>query len=676
MVKKVFFLLFYSLGYSIAGFTQPGSLDLSFGTNGLVTPAASTLRVIPAEPGSHIALQSDGKILYAGFASAAGSIDIAVARFNIDGTIDNSFGTNGKITTAVGTADDLAHSILIDNNGRILVAGVAQTGAGYDLCLVRYTATGVLDNIFGINGKVITNFGYSNQEAFSIAIQPDGKIVAGGTVGSGYPFWDFAVMRYNEDGTLDNSFGTNGLVVTDLGRADNIMSIALQPDGKIVATGNSSMFPVENVVVARYNTNGTPDVSFGSGGKIVTTFGFARNLSFSIKVQGDNKILIGGSTGSGYDNYALRRYNTDGSPDINFGTNGIQTTDLLNGSDIIYSLSLQSDGKIIAAGYSSSGGISRFSMIRYSTLGIPDPQFGNAGQVTTIFPGNSARGYSSIIQPDEKIIISGAADVPIINCALARYHLKTIPVCSPTVQINTLTPAPYCVANGVSLAGSGSGITGPSVYTWTLPNGSTSTGSSLLAYTSGKYYLRYHTIPDTCGKTDSITLDISKPPRISLGNDLEFCPGDNFLLKPDNTLDITSYNWQDGAATPQLLANQSGTYWLKAANDCGSYTDTVLVIDKPGGCDCKVYIPSAFTPNNDGKNDTFKPVANCHFTGEMKIYNRWGAVIYSTTDMNTGWNGTLIQQQQDTGVFIYYIKYKTANSPVSFTKWGVLTLIR
>jgi uncharacterized delta-60 repeat protein len=431
-MKKKTLLFFSFFCLSIIAKSQPGTLDSSFGINGLVATEWS-LGVTVDPPGHFLALQSTGKIIGVGYSfnkiGFSNTLDFNVIRFNINGKIDSSFGNYGIAKTPIGSGDDVAYSINIYPDDKILAVGTVQSSTGKDLGMVRYKQNGELDSSFGINGKVIFHSNAYSIYPVCSSIQEDGKIIIGGAITGG----DCILARFNINGSTDNNFGTNGIVITDFGSYDNLTSMALQPDGKIIAAANSGLGLVQNIALAKYKLNGTLDSTFGTNGKIITTFGFAKNLTFDVKIQDDNKIVIGGSTGpnnSYYSYFALRRYTENGVIDAAFGSNGTQTIDIGEQSDIVYSLAIQLDGKIIAAGLSDTIGSSitkKFALARFTKSGLLDNSFGNAGVVKTLFPVGNSAGYSVLIQPDNKVIVAGQAN---IRFSMARYNtdLSTVPI--------------------------------------------------------------------------------------------------------------------------------------------------------------------------------------------------------------------------------------------------------
>jgi uncharacterized delta-60 repeat protein len=419
----------------------PGDLDTSFGGDGKVLTDFGSDSSGTAHA---IALQPDGKIVVAGGGShGSGNSDFALARYLPNGTLDASFGSNGTVLTDF--LYDSAYALVLQSDGKIVVAGDScdNNWEGCDFALARYLPNGTLDPSFGSNGKVLTDFGSGSYDvAHALALQPDGKIVvAGGSVASGNS--DFALARYLPNGTLDASFGSNGKVLTNFGSdssdSDSANALVLQSDGKIVVAGYvyaylSSDFAL--VALARYLPNGTLDASFGSNGKVLTD---SSGKAHAIALQPDGKIVVAGERLIIADedhylsDFALARYLPNGTLDASFGSNGKVLTDF--GSEA-FAIALQPDGKIVVAGYSGGD----FALARYGPNGTLDPTFGGDGKVLTDFgSGSFDLAYALALQPrDGRLVVAGfsndynGAD----GVALARYHAIT---CSGVVvtQVGT-----------------------------------------------------------------------------------------------------------------------------------------------------------------------------------------------------------------------------------------------
>jgi uncharacterized delta-60 repeat protein len=394
-------------------YAQPGSLDLSFSNDGKVT---TTIGVY--DYGQSAAIQSDGKIVVAGYSWNGSNYDFALVRYNTDGSLDNNFDSDGKVTTDFGSSSDRGTSAAIQSDGKIVVAGSSNNGSGFDFALVRYNADGSLDSTFDSDGKVTTDFGSTIDEGFSIVIQSDGKIlVAGSSDGSND---DFALVRYNTDGNLDNTFDSDGRVTTDFGSGnDEGISVAIQSNGKIVVAGYSYNGSDYDFALVRYNTDGSLDNTFDSDGKVTTDIGSREDRGFSVALQSDGKIVMAGysNNGSNFD-FALVRYNTDGSLDNSFDSDGKVITDIGSGDDYGSSAAIQSDGKIVVAGSSYYGSSWDFALVRYNADGSLDNTFDSDGKVTTDM-GGADDGYSLAIQSDGKIVVAGVSSKT--NFGLARY---------------------------------------------------------------------------------------------------------------------------------------------------------------------------------------------------------------------------------------------------------------
>jgi uncharacterized delta-60 repeat protein len=419
---------------------NPGDLDPTFGTGGMVITSFGRSGVANA-----VAVQTDGKIVAAGGTGGLNGVHFAVSRYNEDGSLDGTFGTGGEVTTSFGGTYEYAFAVALQGDGKIVVVGFTSTGGAYRFALARYNGDGSLDGTFATAGQVTTTFG-GNDLAGAVALQNDGKIVAAG-VADGV----FALARYDTDGSLDPTFGTAGQVATSFGGTyDAAPSVVLQGDGKIVAAGST-----ENGVgsaqfaAARYSSDGSLDGTFGTSGKVTTSFA-GNDFANAVAVQGDGKIVAAGVAGPsscpgtpcGSGNlFALARYNSDGSLDPSFGTGGQVTTNFGGTDAEAYSVALQGDGKIVAAGLTRTGSINRFALARYNGDGTLDATFGTGGQVTTSFGGTYDQALALALQGDGKIIAAGwtAKALGSAQFALARYLNDATSVTTTTTPSTMVT---------------------------------------------------------------------------------------------------------------------------------------------------------------------------------------------------------------------------------------------
>lgn len=478
---------------------------------------------------------------------------------------------------------------------------------------------------------------------------------------------------------------------------------------------------------------------------------------------------------------------------------------------------------------------SKIAKINLADNSVQVNTYTGAGSIASMGLITLGDGYLYICQQDDLFRVD-----PITWVSTFFYHLPTYgfifglstypefcnaPGCRAKVNISVLSNPPFCSNTGVQLRANGQGINGASGYIWTLPDNSQQTGNTITAFSSGKYYARYHTLPDTCGAVDSITVNINPFPNISLGADTLICPSSTLLIQPSNTQGVQSYLWQDGSTGSSYLASQPGIYWVDASNACGTKRDSVIIssgkaptvdlgndtiicmqssitlknlqikqswdiyqwsngstvnqmvaqqpgiywlqssnscgtvrdsivitpkdscickpfyaaanlganlgicdggnievmnilhqdgyryrwqdgsttpsirVNKPGSfwvdvstycnivrdtititertnCNCSVYMPAAFTPNNDGHNDLYKPECFCNIRGEFFIYNRYGNLIYHTTALQSGWDGNFNNSKQPNGTYTYSLVYKLENNPMQFTEKGSFLLLR
>lgn len=332
------------------------------------------------------------------------------------GDLDPSFGAGGKVITDLGGFDS-AHALTLQNDGKIITAGT--TGSAF--ALARYNTNGSLDTDFSRDGKVITDFfspGGRVEQASAVILQPDGKIVAGGLADSGATGLDFALARYNPDGSPDEDFGIGGKVLTDFlgfNSVEAISALAIQSDGKIVAAGNTSsprFFLNQVFGLARYNTDGSLDSAFGNGGKAAVSF--LDNSSFNetarvIAIQPDGKIVVAGFAS---DDFAITRLNTDGSLDTSFGIDGKVITNF-GGQEEVLAVDLQANGNILVTGRSTQGiGQEKLALARYKADGTLDEGFGVGGQIIADFfsvgTGLSGDGLNAaVFQKDGKVVAAG-----------------------------------------------------------------------------------------------------------------------------------------------------------------------------------------------------------------------------------------------------------------------------
>jgi uncharacterized delta-60 repeat protein len=262
-----------------------------------------------------VAIQADGRIVVAGHATGGGYSDFAIVRYLADGSLDTSFGIGGMLKDTLGYYHDRIQSILIQPDGRIIAAGYGDVdiGLNHDFVLARYLPTGERDSAFGMDGIVTTDFSVSDDQGRSAILQPDGKIVVAGYSQQSV-FYDFAVARFNTDGSPDSSFSSDGKLTTAIGAgSDMAFSVGLQVNGKIVAVGGSETGTGYDFALTRYNPNGSLDTTFGGDGKLTTAFSAGPVQASSAAIQADGRIVLVGSPYNGSNNadFVMARYILD-----------------------------------------------------------------------------------------------------------------------------------------------------------------------------------------------------------------------------------------------------------------------------------------------------------------------------------------------------------------------------
>jgi len=309
-------------------YTRDGIIDSSFGLNGIVQ-----LPIRAADETDHsAAIQDDGKIVIAGSFNNGSDFDYAVVRYDTSGNSDTDFGVKGDgiVVTPIGTSNDFANSLAIQDDGKIVVAGdYRENSDKLNIALVRYDPNGTPDNTFGVNGIIKKSIGSVNDFVFSAAIQDDGKIIAAGS-SAVFNDYDFTLVRFNVNGSIDSTFGINGIVTTPIGDEDDIVvSVALQTaggsDSKIVAAGNTVVGVNENFALVRYNLDGSRDNTFGTNGIITGHTGSSNFAASSVLIQKDGKIVLGGTSSNMYADFTvfnLIRYNADIATQVDGGSSG------------------------------------------------------------------------------------------------------------------------------------------------------------------------------------------------------------------------------------------------------------------------------------------------------------------------------------------------------------------
>ncbi len=425
-MKKIVSLLVTGLLLLPLSYSQSGILDNSFDTDGIVVTDIDSNWDITYD----IAIQNDGKIVSAGLITIGGEYTMGVLRYFANGSLDTTFGNGGMVSIDFDTAAQFneAYSVNIQSDGKIIVAGSAEINTDRGFAVARLNTNGSLDNSFDGDGKKVVQLGLIGYVdiARDVLIDASGKIILVGEMTTLSHGKDFALLKLHADGNIDTTFGNNGLASANFSGLDDIgYSGVILMDGRIAVGGSTTVFSDTDFGLAVFTSNGTLDNSFSGNGKHNTDFGAGNDQAFDIKQQGDGKILLAGSsTIFSTKDITAARYLLNGQLDTNFNTDGkLVTTINASGDDEARSILIQPDNYILLGGYTKTGSNSDFALLRIDYNGVEDSTFGTNALVTTTIPGGQENQiYDLALQPDLKVIAAGISATTDIDIALARYE--------------------------------------------------------------------------------------------------------------------------------------------------------------------------------------------------------------------------------------------------------------
>lgn len=349
------------------------------------------------------------------FSSALALIfcSITAKTFSQINLLDPNFGSNGIVITKLneGGLRDVAETSVQQPDGKMVLAGntqIGNSGDSNDVAVFRFNQDGSADASFGVNGRVVldANNG-SNDFIYAMAIQPDGKFVLAGRTYSGLPGgtnYNLLFIRLLADGTPDNSFSTDGIFIYDYsGTGERINAVSVLPDGKIIAAGYSSVTNMP-LLFARLLPDGTPDASFDNDGFMEIANAISPD-EMDLTIDQSGRMLISGETRTTAA-FGVERYNIDGVPDPAFGSNGLATADFDSMDDLPRALTVTDNQRIVVAGSSidPSTGRNRVALCRFKDDGTLDNAFGTGGKVITPFPNFMGAASSVCISPTGKIV--------------------------------------------------------------------------------------------------------------------------------------------------------------------------------------------------------------------------------------------------------------------------------
>jgi len=457
-----------------------GTLDKTFGKSNDGTPDGMVSYSIGSgnDTTRGTVIQADGKILVVGTStstitgtSGIGS-NIVVERFNVDGTLDTTFGhdansdgsPDGVVSLDLDAGDDEGHAIAVQADGKIVIVGTRTVNNSKNIVVARLTDLGALDANFGVggadgNGVVTLDLGVNDDIANAVALQHDGKILVAGTTGAAGDT-NVVVARLSTDGTMDINFGDDydsntfrdGYKILNLTTSgtsnEEAVAMAVQADDRIVVVGNSNASGNSNIVVARLNPDGQLDTFFGADNNDGTPDGVTsvnlsagNDIAHALALQADGKILVAGSDiDAGSKDAVVARLNADGSIDMAFGAgiadgtpDGAVGINLGAGDDEIAAIAVDADGKIVVVGTTTSTSTtSNVFVARLLASGGFDTSFGQGndgtpdGVVNLSFSNGADIAQALAIQADGKIIVAGddVGTDGTSNIALARLLVK------------------------------------------------------------------------------------------------------------------------------------------------------------------------------------------------------------------------------------------------------------
>jgi len=451
--KSLFLLFVFLIAITNLLVAQAGQLDSSFGEGGKVL----TLTDAADLSSPSVLVQEDGKILvFTTVEMEANGRDILITRYLENGQLDQGFNGTGQLTIDLFEDNNEFEDAVLLDNGKILVLGNARPESFQTrVVLIQLLTDGAFDDTFGENGVAFSDFSLNGEYGYTLLSQQGGRYVISGTMYDDTFQQKGALFRFLPDGTADDSFGSNGMVVYDAPIGYNPWLGGLMPDDKIVAGGFVLDAGGSDLMLYRFNSDGAPDTTFGNEGMVQGDFGNETLFAYSMAVQEDYKILLACGVKNGSDrDFGVVRYTEDGQADSGFGNGGIVTTSINPARNVSHAVQVQEDGKILLAGFVGSPFSFDFGMVRYLADGTLDTEFGTEGGVFTDF-GEEDTAYGMAIQEDQKIVLAGRSENPsgTLSLALARYYsgLETSYVEDQIIRRGSLTIHPNPASSTVTI---------------------------------------------------------------------------------------------------------------------------------------------------------------------------------------------------------------------------------
>lgn len=419
-------------------------LDNNFGNNGLSIIDISGMD----EHCKKVLLDKEGNIILGGYGGNYGEYFYILVKYDSNGVLDTNFGNNGIVKSNLNNLDNsrteqhMSFDIDSNNNIVLVTSYYKDSNNSFDIILEKYNSNGVLDTTFGDNGIVTDDFLGVNEFANSIILDSSDNILIGGFAQINNT--DFLIVKYNNNGVLDVSFGSNGFVTSDFVSVDQATCFAIDSSNNIIMAGhtNNGFFSDQDLVIAKYKHNGELDLSFGSDGKKIIDFATTDAYTNDLLIDSNNNIIIGGYIVTSImpefkSNFSLAKLNSNGELDANFGTNGL-VSKTIRDENKINSIVLDKNNKIIIAGeIKSTNGNYDIVLLRYDNNGVLDTTFGSNGYIFTDINNKDDLASSIVLDSNNRIIVAGNTVNETIDFVLLRYITADESSESNNNEINT-----------------------------------------------------------------------------------------------------------------------------------------------------------------------------------------------------------------------------------------------
>jgi uncharacterized delta-60 repeat protein len=386
-----------------------GSLDLDFAGSGLLTTQFDE----GASSAHAVAIDTQDRIVVAGWVDTLDGVQFAFTRFLTDGQLDASFSGNGKARVGFDEGRSLATSVTLDRDGRIVAAGQVVPPAGNAFAVVRLLPNGTPDASFGGTGKVLTEFDEGRGFAMGVSVDSSDRIVAAGFVNAGVPGSLFGLVRYLADGSLDRQFGHDGRVVVRFQGADAALDVTHDWRGRILVVGKAGAGARSDAAAARLRPDGSLDVTFGVNGRAYSDLGGSRGQARAVALSPGNRIVLAGLVHHNFDEFGIARLLSGGDHDQTFSTDGRTSSGFFD-TEGAEDGTVDSAGRVVATGYTDTSGEGLvFASARFLENGAPDTTFGLNGQVFTNFTeGTHDRAHAVAIDSQNRIVVAGTVGHP------------------------------------------------------------------------------------------------------------------------------------------------------------------------------------------------------------------------------------------------------------------------